>query len=531
MSPRRTLGRALLAVLLVASPAGAATFLVQPDGSGDFPTIQAGIDAAANGETVALGNGTFTGDGNRDVDFLGKAITVRSQSGDPSTCVLDCEGTSTSPHRGFRLVSGEGPDSRLEGITITRGYTRIEGGGAVFCGNANPTIVGCVLADNTAWDMELGGRGGAILCENVIVADCVFRGNRAATGIMGPGEGGAIAICNTATITGCEFTGNRADANGGAISAVQSQVMISACHFVENVAHSGGAATILQGSSGTLENCRFERNRAGGGTALNIWFGSSPTLDHCTFIANAGSYSGALDIWSDSSPLISACTFYGNTGLSRGTALRCEDASFPVVENCIISFCGEGVPVWCDGTSAADLTCCDVYGNAGGDWVGCIEDQYGVDGNFSADPLFCDPPHDDLTLAAASPCAPENSPGGCGLIGAWPVGCDAPMGADEITATFAAPRLGRVWPVPSVGKVRIACVAPQGSGVGPVVVRILDPQGRCVRRLVLANSGPGVNWLEWDGRGEDGVAMPAGTYFGSVDRSSEGAPRRVILIR
>jgi hypothetical protein len=172
-----------------------------------------------------------------------------------------------------------------------------------------------------------------------------------------------------------------------------------------------------------------------------------------------------------------------------------------------------------------------VYGNAGGDWVGCIADQYGVNGNFSADPLFCDPTHDDFTLAATSPCAPENSPGECGLIGAWPVGCETPMGAYEIAATFAAPRLGRVWPVPSVGKVRIACTAPQGGEAGPVVLRILDLQGRCVRRLVLPDAAPGLTWLEWDGRGEDGVAMPAGTYFCSLDRSSEGAPRRVILIR
>jgi hypothetical protein len=68
------------------------------------------------------------------------------------------------------------------------------------------------------------------------------------------------------------------------------------------------------------------------------------------------------------------------------------------------------------------LTCCDLYGNAGGDWVNCVEEMYGVDGNFSADPLFCDPDVGDFRLKDCSPCAPAQNPD-CGLIGAWPVGC------------------------------------------------------------------------------------------------------------
>jgi hypothetical protein len=68
------------------------------------------------------------------------------------------------------------------------------------------------------------------------------------------------------------------------------------------------------------------------------------------------------------------------------------------------------------------LTCCDVYGNAGGDWVGYIADQAGINGNFSADPLFCDTANGDLHIFNASPCAPANN--SCGvLIGALDVGC------------------------------------------------------------------------------------------------------------
>ena len=69
------------------------------------------------------------------------------------------------------------------------------------------------------------------------------------------------------------------------------------------------------------------------------------------------------------------------------------------------------------------LVCCDIYGNAGGDWVDCIADQYGVDGNFSADPLFCDVTAGDLTLASESPCLPDGND--CHvLIGAHGEGCE-----------------------------------------------------------------------------------------------------------
>ena len=77
--------------------------------------------------------------------------------------------------------------------------------------------------------------------------------------------------------------------------------------------------------------------------------------------------------------------------------------------------------------------CCDLYGNEGTNWEPfCIADQYGVNGNISEDPLFCDPGIDDVTLYDISPCAPFSPPNEeCDLIGAWPVGCGEAGIADE----------------------------------------------------------------------------------------------------
>jgi hypothetical protein len=68
------------------------------------------------------------------------------------------------------------------------------------------------------------------------------------------------------------------------------------------------------------------------------------------------------------------------------------------------------------------LTCCDVVANVGGNWTGCIAGQEGINGNFTAAPMFCDAAGGDFSLFADSPCAAENNPE-CGWVGAWPVGC------------------------------------------------------------------------------------------------------------
>src|SRR5262245_63632803 len=98
--PQRPIVRAVfLAALFSPAAASGATFVVAPDASGAFATIQAAIDAAASGDVIELLDGTFHGPGNRDLDPGGKAIVVRSQSGTAAACLIACGGSSMEPHR------------------------------------------------------------------------------------------------------------------------------------------------------------------------------------------------------------------------------------------------------------------------------------------------------------------------------------------------------------------------------------------------------------------------------------------------
>jgi hypothetical protein len=82
----------------------------------EYSTIQSAIAAAFHRDIVLVADGTYKDGGNKNLDFKGKAISVKSQNG-PSNSIIDCEGDG----RGFSFDSYEGKASHVEGFTITNG--------------------------------------------------------------------------------------------------------------------------------------------------------------------------------------------------------------------------------------------------------------------------------------------------------------------------------------------------------------------------------------------------------------------------
>jgi hypothetical protein len=108
---------------------------------------------------IALTDGTFTGDGNRDIAIPSRPITIRSQSGDYMECIIDCEGNARAEHRGFRFETAVGTgDVTLEDIAIINGYVT-DGGGGIWIIGADPTIDGCAIAFCTAAGAATNGGG------------------------------------------------------------------------------------------------------------------------------------------------------------------------------------------------------------------------------------------------------------------------------------------------------------------------------------------------------------------------------------
>jgi parallel beta-helix repeat protein len=397
----------LVVVLVTGVNATARTWYILPDGSGDAPTIQAGIDSATAGDAVLLANGTYAGDGNREIYFNGKAITVRSESGDPSLCIIDCQGNPTSEHSGFHFVSGESSESVLKGITVTNAYYSQWGG--VFCFGSSPTLADCIFSGNVAM------LGSGMLCasnSSPVLTNCTFVDNTASNG-----GGGVLCNGSSPRFMNCTFSDN-VSPQGGAMNCYESSPTLADCIFSGNVAQNyGGGIYCSNNSSPTLTNCTFSHNEAqtcGGGVYSTN--SSSPTLTNCTFSGNRGGILGGGMFCIYSSITLTGCTFSGNEA-NLGGGIYTNNSS-TTLGNTIVAF-NIGDAVHCI-SSSVSLTCCDIYGNSGVDWVDCIADQHGINGNFSADPLFCAPGSGDVRLSCTSPCVDRY---GCGQIGAFGVGC------------------------------------------------------------------------------------------------------------
>jgi len=168
-----------------------------------FATIQKPIDLAGDGDTVIAAPGRYTGRGNRDINFQGKAISVLGQGG-PQNCIIDCNGTKSNMHRGFHFGSEEGKNSILKGFTITNGYTDYYEGAGIDCVGSSPCIINCIITRNHAQ------YGGAIsnICAAPTLDGCIFTGNSAS-------QGGAIYNSNSApTFKNCTITANHAEKGG-----------------------------------------------------------------------------------------------------------------------------------------------------------------------------------------------------------------------------------------------------------------------------------------------------------------------------
>ena len=424
----------------------------------NYATIQGAVDASSTGDRIIIRDGIYA----ENLDFKGKAITLRSENG-PQQCIVYGQENS-EPVVSF--TSNEGSDSILEGFTITGGASPL--GGGIYCSLSSPTIRNCIISGNNSFPLEgeNSGGGGIYLDQSgAVVEDCLIQENTA----NGGGHGGGVYMeDSSAKIKNCRIVGNLAlsdpflpgSGQGGGVYtesySASSQPTIENCLIAENLALGDdiedpgrGGGIYCKHSSPTISKCTISGNLVAGapdhqgrGGGIGCRNGASPFIVNSIIAGNVAlgwqesesytpGHGGGLYCRENSSPTITNCTIADNANSFEtsaeqdGAGIFLRDNSVPIVTNVIL---WGNIPLQISSDGAqANVSFSDVQGT------------YAGTGNLDADPQFLG--GGDYHLTAASPCIDTGTPTGApgddidGESRPQMTGYD--IGADEYTQIFS----------------------------------------------------------------------------------------------
>jgi hypothetical protein len=236
-------------------------------------------------------------------------------------------------------------------------------------------------------------------------------------------EGGAVSGKGaTLEFVGCSFANNmtertfRSPGRGGAIFLEQGSLRVADCTFERNLADQGGGIYLFQTTSASIDGTLFAADTANGGGGALMAIEVPVTIRNSVFRENvAAKTSGAAILFGKASLSLENCTLHANVAAREGSAIYASTPIEVKLERCIVSG-GRGATAL-DGIDGKTmlLSCCNLFGNEGGDWVRDLAAQAGQDGNLSVDPRYRDAGGGNLALADDSPCRNAKD---CGRMGA-----------------------------------------------------------------------------------------------------------------
>jgi len=265
----------------------------------DFTTIQAGIDAAVNSDTVLVQPSTYF----ENINFNGKAITVASLylTTQDTTYISQTVIDGNENGSVVNFDSGENSAAVLTGFTITNGYT--DHGCGVRCLNSSPKLENLTITGNNSYAGWAGnGNGGGIYCyeSSPSLVNLTISGNFAYGGFTGAGAGGGIYCYESnPSLVNVTISGNDAGAYGGGIFCNNSNLDLMNVIISDNSAEDGGG----------IYCCH-----------------SSPSLVDVTISGNLASYGGGIYCDSLSSPSLAIVTIAGNSGAVHGGGIYCDNS-------------------------------------------------------------------------------------------------------------------------------------------------------------------------------------------------------------
>jgi predicted outer membrane repeat protein len=270
-------------VTLLVSPALARTWQVQPDGSGDVPTIAAALDSAVAGDTVLLGCGTYY---EHDL-VLRDGVALTSETGAADCATIDALGLG-------RVASGAGlgPATTVAGITFTGGF-----------------VAGTCPADSGTGNYCMGG-GLLLVASSPQVSDCAFVANSASDN-----GGGVSCLLSSPVFTGCEFRDNSSQVGAGFISAfAPGAPVLDTCVFTGNAAGSNGGAIYMFGTDLTVTSCSIVANAAPAAGGAIYWIsGGRLGIDRTIIAFNEGGEAIHGGVGA-TGPVLTCTDIHGNAG-------------------------------------------------------------------------------------------------------------------------------------------------------------------------------------------------------------------------
>lgn len=222
----------------------------------DYTTITDAINAAASGDVIVIGPGTYT---QRNIGFT-KSLTLQG-AGAGSTILNGTDNANVIGIINSAVVT-------ITGVTIQNG--RMTSGGGIWMDSGTLALSDCIVQDNDATTNFLGG-GGIFIPSSakVTINNCIFRNNTAND------IGGGITSCGNLTINNSTFTNNRAiNFAGGAINQCSATpLVINNSTISGNTGKWGGGLRADSVSTVLLNNSTIAGNTAtqeGGG----LWGGT-----------------------------------------------------------------------------------------------------------------------------------------------------------------------------------------------------------------------------------------------------------------
>lgn len=476
----------LISLALLSQAAYAAVRLVPRD----YATVQAAINAAANGDVVIVSPGRYIG----GISFKGKSIIVRSTAPNSVPVVTATILDGNLVGRVVNFTNGETSAAVLSGFTITRG--KAAKGAGIYAYGASPTISYCLITGNRA----TGAGGGVYYAGGGSIIHNVIRNNTA-----GANGGGVNLEGYPPRLTQNVIQGNRAQSGAGIATNFANPLIADNVIMGNQAVHRGGGILIMRNTANIVRNVIIRNSAPDGGAGLLVSLAT----------ATAGSN-----------------TFSNNT---LSAAILSQSTGSIVLKNSIVAFNPAGaVSLQDDGN--ATIRYCDFYGNGASQFSGTTDAVVGLRGNISADPLFVNIANNDfhekswaghynlltgtwVSDAVNSPCIDKGDPAGLYSLEPLPNGDRLNMGAYGNTA-----QASKGSPPPAPGRLALQAVAaPLTNGGASVAVTLSTPAavqltvlnmaGQQIAAVPAQDLPSGLSNVLWSGRSSSGTRLPAGMFM------------------